>query len=135
MVFHPSAGSPAEAISLIRAKELAQAAVAETAARLELDAAARRVAEAAAEEVLTPGQSQGEGSPLCDSRSAGTGLGNPSGGAQQGAVAQGLSPPAGPSRGRSGRTASGCKTRAARKRAERPLSSVRKGLRKRKGAQ
>jgi hypothetical protein len=56
IVFTPSAGSPVEALSILRAKEKVQAALAEAAVRKDLEAAAR----AAREVMLSPSTTQEE---------------------------------------------------------------------------
>jgi hypothetical protein len=48
VIFSPSVGSPGEALSIIRAKEQVQAALAATSRRLKLEAEAKKAAEAAA---------------------------------------------------------------------------------------
>ncbi|KAK1666621.1 hypothetical protein QYE76_054780 [Lolium multiflorum] len=64
LLFHPKTGVPGEALSLIRAKEAVQAALAETRHRLEAEAAARRAeADAKAAEESGPA---GEGTPAPD---------------------------------------------------------------------
>jgi hypothetical protein len=62
VVFTPAAGTPVEAISLIRAKERVQAALAEVAARKEQEQVAR-----AAREAAQPTSAEGEGTSLAGS--------------------------------------------------------------------
>jgi hypothetical protein len=81
VVFTPAAGTPVEAISLIRAKERVQAALAAVAARKEQELVAR-----AAREAAQPAAVEGEGIPP-----AGT-AGAPAAVAQSAGEAEGLLP-------------------------------------------
>jgi hypothetical protein len=83
VVFTPAAGTPVEAISLIRAKERVQAALAEVAARKELELAARKAREAA-----LPVSVEGEGHPAAGIAGA------PVAEAHSAGVAEGLRPAA-----------------------------------------
>jgi hypothetical protein len=56
LVFNPSAGEPEEALSIIRAKEKVQAAIAETACRLAREAEAAAAAEVAANQSVAQGE-------------------------------------------------------------------------------
>jgi hypothetical protein len=66
IVFVPSAGTPSEALSLIHAKEVVQAVLAETRFRLDREAAtkaAREAAAAAAAQIDSTAPSEGSGGP------------------------------------------------------------------------
>jgi hypothetical protein len=126
LLFHPKAGSPAEALSLIRAKEEAQAALAATSRRLELEEEARRRAEpreapssAVAQEAGTSASPNRQG---LQAPGEGPGSGEPTG--EGGSAERAQAEAATPSRGRPRRKCA---------KTGRPLLNVRKGQNKRKG--
>jgi hypothetical protein len=117
VVFTPAAGTPVEAISLIRAKERVQAALAEVAARKELELAARKAREAA-----LPVSVEGEGHPAAGIAGA------PVAEAHSAGVAEGLRPAAVSSPGQG--SGSGRGVRVSRPR--RATLAARKGQTKKK---
>jgi hypothetical protein len=75
MVFSPRVGNSGEALSIIRAKERVQAALAETARRLELEAEAAKAAADALREEQAGGEAEAE--PPALSHPAGAGVPEP----------------------------------------------------------
>jgi hypothetical protein len=123
LLFHPKTGVPGEALSLIRAKEAVQAALAETRHRLEAEEAARR-AEAAAKAAEGSGDA-GEGTSAPDISSA-VATGEATCAGAPGVENQGVDTPE--VAGRVGRPRRKC-TQSCR-----PVLTVRKGQTKRKGS-
>jgi hypothetical protein len=123
LIFHPKTGVPGEALSLIRAKEAVQAALAETRHRLEAEEAARR-AEAAAKAAEGSGDA-GEGTSAPDISSA-VATGEATCAGAPGVENQGVDTPE--VAGRVGRPRRKC-TQSCR-----PVLTVRKGQTKRKGS-
>jgi hypothetical protein len=134
IVFSPTVGSPGEALTMVRAKERVQAALAATARRLRLEAEARKMAESC----LATEERERQGT--LDGREPDPGTGSPLGErgpervtfeGEEGDRVRGTHPTARAEPGFGG--AEVCTTQAPKRRRKKPSLTVRKGSSKRRG--